>query len=175
MRLALFLLAAAAMAPSTSAFPCSLAVREHPILASHAPVSTKSGITTVRIAISEILLPERFGRTQNPFQHIWLGLRGHKLVEGTETVSPELVEVVGQINVMCFYPSDAYRTLPDGRLVVWISGKFQSGNSLKLHLQQAGSPTDSIGSVWRLARWSLDDDGDAVALPSPAQQAINSP
>lgn len=169
------LLFAAAITNSGNAFACSYAVREHPILASHAPAAANDGRTTIRIAVSEALLPARFAKTQYPFARIWLGLRGQKLVGRTGEPSAELVEVIGKIDLVCFYPSDAYEVLPDGRLVVWISGKLETATSMKLLLANAPPSTESEGSVWRKVRWFQEETPASSPLPSNPQPGMIQP
>jgi hypothetical protein len=169
------LLFAAAITNSDSAFACSYAVREHPVLASSAPVATGEGERSVRIAISEALLPARFAKTQHVFSRTWLGLRGQRFNVGTGAISSQILEIAGKIDVVCFYPSDAYEVLPDGRLVVWMTGRIEAGDPNRLVLPSAVTETERAGSVWRKVSWSNNETADSVPLPSHPQPGMIQP
>lgn len=166
---------AAAITSSNSAFACSYAVREHPLLASHTLASTGAGVTSVKFAISEALLPARFAKTQHVFARTWLGVRGQRLDVRTGAVSSKNFEVVGKIDVACFYPDDSYEVLPDGRLVVWISGKLEGSNPERLILPTAATDTESAGSVWRKVNWSDDENASSAPLPTHPQPGMIQP
>lgn len=169
-----FLFAAAIM-KSSSAFGCSYAVREHSVLASRAPIAIGEGVSSVRIAISEVLLPARFAKTQTIFARTWLGLRGQRFDAGTGAFSSDSFEVAGNIDVICFCPGDAYDVLSDGRLVVWISGKLEASNPERLVLSTAVTEAENVGSVWRNVRWSKKEDTESPPLPSHPQTGMIQP
>lgn len=175
MKFLLALLSAAAITISNSALACTYAVREHPVLASHAPVTTGEGVSSVRIAISQVLLPARFAKTQYVFDRPWLGLRGQKFDDVPGTVSSEIFEVTGEIDVVCFYPGDAYEVLPDGRLVVWISGRIEASNPERLVLPNAVTDEESAGGVWRRVRWSTEEDANAAVCSFGTSEALKLP
>lgn len=166
---------AAAITSSNSAFACSYAVREHPLLASQALASTSAGLSSVKFAISEALLPARFAETQHVFAQTWLDVRGQRLDVRTGAVSSKNFEVVGKIDVACFYPDDAYEVLPDGRLVVWISGKLEESNPERLILPTAATDAESAGSVWRKVNWRDGESANSPPLPLNPQPGMIQP
>lgn len=175
MRALTALLFAAAITKSSVAFACSYAVREHPLLASRQPASTDEGVIAVKIAISEALLPARFAKTQHLFDRTWLGVRGQRFDFRTGAVSSKNFEVIGKIDVVCFYPDDAYEVLPDGRLEVWISGKLEESNAQRLILPTAATAAESAGSIWRKVNWSNDESAGSAPLPSHPQPGMIQP
>lgn len=175
MKVLLVLLAVASVAQGSAASACSYAIREHPTLASRSPRLASESGTTVRIAIAEALLPTRRAKTQYVLDRVWLGVRGHRMMEGKDIVSSDAIEITGRIDPVCFYPGDAYQVLPDGRLIVWITGQLRAGSPMKLLLPTASPQAYNDDGVWRSVRWSMNEVKAARTLPSPLQPGMIAP
>lgn len=174
MRGSLALVAALAVVYGGNAMACSLPVREHPILASHAPAQVESGMASYKVAISEALLPVRYAKSQYPFERDWLGLRGQIIADVAGASISGQVEYKGQIRVACFYPGPGYFVTPDGRLIAWIAGKVIPGIGGTLLLTGTGNVNTEDG-VWRKVRWPVEEGGDLPTLLSEPQLSIVNP
>lgn len=169
------LLMIAAVARCSNALACSMPVREHHILASHPPVKAEAGTVTVKIAISEVRIPAKFAKTRYPLERDWMGVRGHRVADGTNKASSELMEVTGRISPACFYPGASYQVSPDGQLIVWITGQQKPRNLMTLLLTPIRQDHDIEDGVWLSVRWSFDKDASTVTLPSPLKPGMIRP
>ncbi len=174
MRRAVTLLAIVAATQGGNALACSIPVREHQILAAHPPVMAEAGTVTVQIAISEVRIPASLAKTHYPLERDWLGVRGHRIIEGTTKASSELVEVKGRISAACFSPSNSYQVSPDGQLIVWITCQQRLGKLMTLSLTPIGQNHDMDGSVWRSVSWSLNENA-TTTLPSHPETGMITP
>jgi hypothetical protein len=171
----LSLVATLALVYGDNAMACSIPVREHPILASHAPAQVESGMTSYKVAISEALLPARYAKTHYPLERNWLGLRGQIVTDVPGASLSGQVEMKGLIRLACFYPGPGYSVTPDGRLVAWITGKFVTGADHTLVLTAGTGNRGAQDGIWRKVRWPVEEVDDLPTLLSEPQVSIVQP